>query len=182
MPTPEAQIEWIGKEQAAKRLKVSTRTVLAMAAEGKIQRRQERDAASNQMVTRLHAGDVERIAYERTHPAAVQPVQAERQQALQVQPAKQDQAAAALLLALSTLSAAPPSQPIVKLWLDLDAAAEYTGLSRALLVRLIHQGRLPAFQDEPTKAEGEKRARAGSSWRVARRDLDQVQGEISGGS
>lgn len=62
------QIEWLSKDQAAQRLHMSARSVLAMAAAGKIQRKPERDPATNQVVTKLHAGDVERIAYARQHP------------------------------------------------------------------------------------------------------------------
>jgi hypothetical protein len=133
-------IEWIRKDAAAERLNVSPRSVLAMAAEGKIQRKQERDPGTNQLVMLLHAGDIERLAYEREHPA--QPVQGETSTALQTLPAALQTLPAKLsnrsakgveqgLLSLLTSHAAQPERP----WLTLPEAAEQSGLTERWLVQ-----------------------------------------------
>lgn len=142
-----------------------------MAAAGKIQRRMQVDPATNQTVALLHAGDIERIAYEREHPeeapaAAPPPAKS---------PARRDSVLPSLSALLPHLAAITPP-PSLPAWLNLDQAAEYTGLSRELLLRLIHAGTLPALKDQPIKSEGNGRAKAGSSWRVCRRDLDALQG------
>jgi hypothetical protein len=176
------ETKWLDKKHAAEVLGMSTRSVLAMAADGRIQSKRERDEHTKQMSVKLHAGDVERLRYERAHPEVVggrapqssmQTLQGEQPRTLQTvrKAPPSDDLTAALLRVI-----APPAPPVNR-WMELDQAAEYSGLSRRLLVHLIHQGRLPAFQDVSIKIDGEKRARTGSSWRVCRRDLDALQGE-----
>lgn len=62
------QSEWIGKTEAAKRLKISERTVLNLAQEGRIKSKRERDDATNQLAVKFLAIDVERYGYERDNP------------------------------------------------------------------------------------------------------------------
>lgn len=68
------QPEWIGKNEAAERLNLSTRAVLDAASKGKIRSEKQRDTKTRQMAVMLNAADVERYAYEREHPEESQPV------------------------------------------------------------------------------------------------------------
>jgi len=177
------QVEWLKKSEAAARLKMSTRTILAMAAAGKIRRKPERDPLTNQVLMLLHAGDIERIAYDREHPQAPQAVQRDESTALQttsstaLSKTRQD-ATNPLSLMLAVL-AKQALGPAPNAWMDLDTASAEYGLSRTTLIRLIHQKRLPAIQDEPIKTPGNAKAKAGSSWRVCRRDLDNLAGMLA---
>jgi len=65
----------------------------------------------------------------------------------------------ALLPAPDSASAPAPPQ-----WLDVDAAAEYSGLSTRLVTALIKSGRLPALRD-------------GRTWKIRRADIDALQGD-----
>jgi excisionase family DNA binding protein len=58
------QPEWIDKHEAAKRLNLSPSRVIGLAAEGKIKTKPGRNK-QGQPVNLLHAGDVERFAFER---------------------------------------------------------------------------------------------------------------------
>ena len=176
MPSTKLQLEWIRKDEAAKRLKVSTRSVLSMAAAGKIQRKPERDPATNQTVMLLHAGDIERIAFEREHPEPAQALQAIAPQALQaprtnghiaIQRYKGDGEQG--LLAMLAAHAAQPAQ-VIRPWLTLSEAAEYCGLPEMFLLGLIDNGKLPALNVG---------VRAGGRYRVKRGDLDAIAGELT---
>ena len=177
-----ANSEFIGKDEAAQRLGISVRSFQALVASGKIERKLERDPATNQNVARYRAGDVERVAYQRQHPEeSPQPAQGTADMAPQSPARGQNGHILTELLrhfALATPSASS-FQPHHKAWLTLEEAAEYCGLSRGLLLRLVRRGKLPAFQDQPIKLPGEKRAKAGSSWRVCRRDLDSLRGILA---
>ena len=168
MPTTAPQIEWLRKDEAAKRLNMSTRSVLAMAADGKIQRKPERDPATNQVVMLLHAGDIERIAYERDHPEASQAVQAVAPQPSHANGAIKPGGEQALLAMLA--HAAQPA-PAIKPWMTLVDAAEYSGLPETFLRGLVDQGKLPAC---------DVGVRAGGRYRVKRSDLDAIAGDILG--
>jgi hypothetical protein len=72
-------IEWISKEEAGVRLGVpgrplSSRRVLELAREGKLQSQLVRDVDSGQMTTQIHAGSVERLLDERKLPKIEQSV------------------------------------------------------------------------------------------------------------
>jgi hypothetical protein len=181
--------EWLPKREAAKVLDLSPRSLLLMAQKGVLRTRREIDPANKQMSVTFHAGDLERERYLRNHPderpAPEQPPQAAQ--------GEQDGGGAARLAVLpkkagelvefarlvATITAARHAPPINQL-LTLEEAAEERHMSRELLLRLIHAGHLPAVQDKPIRKEGEKRARAGSSWRVFRRDLEALQGVTHG--
>jgi hypothetical protein len=177
--------EWLNKREASKVLEMSTRSVLLMAKTGQIQSKRQMDPESRQLVVMLHAGDVERVRYDRQHPEerAVQPAQGGQGSGtaqLATLPKKASDLIDLARIFAATFTAAhqAPSAPSVNQWLTLEQSAQESSLSRELLLRLIHQGKLPALKDDPIKGEGEKRAKAGSSWRVCRRDLDALQGEV----
>ena len=169
------RVEWLDKDQAAKILDIEPRSVLAMAKRGQVRSQKQRDDKTRQMVVKVHAGDVERVKYERDHheETAGQPAKPEASQAMQATKGDTMQALFRAVLLGQQANSAPPA----KLWMTLDEAADYTGLSRDLLLRMIHQGKMHALQDKPVRAEGETRAKAGTSWRVSRKDLDALQGE-----
>jgi hypothetical protein len=150
------RVEWLTKEDAAKALGIKPRSVLAMADREKLRWKWAVDSKTNQRVKLVHAGDVEYARHARENPE--QPVQGEQpvdtvQPKLPVEVAT---LAAHIELARRAyhLLAPPPPKP----WMTIDEAAEYTHLSRVCLLRLIRKGILPAVEDEPLKAEGEKRA------------------------
>ena len=173
---PDSKKEWLTKDEAAERLKMSVRSVQVYVSEGRILRKQERDPATHQLVTMLHAGEVEALAYERDHPEAAEPVQARETKALQAP----KQTAELLEFARLFTTVQTARQAPVNRWMGLDQAEAEYGLSRRLLVHLIRIGELPAFQDQPIKTEASKRAKAGSSWRVCRRDLEALTGHRHG--
>jgi len=119
VPQPSAQ--WIGKAEAARRLKRSERTVLEWADAGKIQSRRVQ-APSGQTVRELHAGDIERLIYERAHPAP-QPDPPKAAIALQTR---------ALALPQPPAVPQPPASP--RPWLTLDEAAAFSGLTKRWLL------------------------------------------------
>ena len=66
--------EWLTKQEAAKRLDLSPQRVLAMAKARQIGSKRERDPVTRQKIVLLHAGDVERICYDRDHPKPKAPL------------------------------------------------------------------------------------------------------------
>ena len=84
MKTP--AVEWLRKADAAKLLKMSTRSVLAMAAAGKIRRRPIHDEATHQTVMLLNVEDLERIAHSFPGVEKSFAIQAGREIRIMVQP------------------------------------------------------------------------------------------------
>lgn len=118
------QTEWLDKHQAAAALDMSTRSVLTMAGEGRIRSKRERDARTKQLTVFLHAGDVERIRYERQQPRAMQPVK------MQTPHTRSN----ALVAALQASGPVPLAQ---KLFLTEAEAVAYSGLGTAHLRQLV---------------------------------------------
>jgi len=166
--------EWLTKRQASARMGIGERQVLQLAGKGKLRRRRERDPATKQHVVKVHGGDVQ--AY----------IDAAKPAVLEVMPASaalpairaenpQNESIAIILATLAKQALAPaPGE-----WMDLDRASQASGLDRQILLRLVREGKLPAFRGQPIKTGESSRAKAGSSWRVCRRDLDAIQGEIA---
>lgn len=115
---PSARVEWVAKKEAAKLLRRSTRTLLAMAKKGEIQSRKVRDPDTSQTVVQFHAGDIERLRYQREHPTAV---------------AVQSHAVSKPL----HTSALPAH---LRPWLTLDEAEERSGLTRRWLLARAKSG------------------------------------------
>jgi DNA-binding CsgD family transcriptional regulator len=136
---PEAR-EWLDKHEAAKRLDLNWRTVLAMAKAGKIRSEKVRDPETRQRVVKLHAGDIQRLCYDRDHPEPTTPLtRREKTVAEAVNNLESNrQIAARLNLGTETLDelleriyqkmgvAGRLATP--KPWLTLEEAAEYSGL------------------------------------------------------
>jgi hypothetical protein len=160
------QMEWLDKAQAAEVLGMSPRSLLAMAASGKIQSKRERDERTKQMAVKLHAGDVERIRYEREHPpeAAAQAAQGEKPQALQPsQPSRElpsDVRDFAYLLGtiLKARAEAPPAELKEPHFLTLKQARDVSGLP----ISFLHQKLCKTGIATKT----------GGGWRIARPELE----------
>jgi len=71
-PTP----EWIDKHEAAKRTGLSWQRLFAIADDhpDQLHSRKEHDPKTRQLVRMLHAGDIERICYDREHPEPKEPL------------------------------------------------------------------------------------------------------------
>jgi hypothetical protein len=121
---PPKQTEWLDKHQAAAALDMSTRSVLTMATEGRIQSKRQHNPRNKQVSVWLHAGDVERIRYERLQPRALQPVK----------PQAPHTPAAALPAPLQNALTVPLHR---KLFLTEAEAVAYSGLGSAYLRQMV---------------------------------------------
>jgi hypothetical protein len=168
--------EWLTKRQASARMGVGERQVLQLAGKGVLRRRRERDEVTKQHVVKVHAADVQKYI-DSAKPAQMEVAIADPRGLAIVRSHQERNENLEVVIAFLAKQTLGPS-PIE--WIDLDTASVRCHLSRELLVRLIHQGRLPAFQDQPIKPDGSKRAKAGSSWRVCPRDLDALRPAMQG--
>lgn len=152
---------WITKKVAAERLKISESRAAALTIgatdplSGSIRSRIERDPSSRtgQRVSLFHEGDVERLIFERSNPQESKlPAKVDKPNPYEV----------------SALSSFLQSAAVAKPWIPLDEAAAYSGLPKSLLLHLIRQRKLAAFDCGP---------RPGGRYRVKRSDLDALEGE-----
>jgi predicted DNA-binding transcriptional regulator AlpA len=169
------QPEYIGKSEAAQRLKISERTVLGLAAKGKIRSKKQLDPDSrNQMVTLLNAADVERYGFERDNPQQVEPVK----NGLDVTPRGLTRQAILQVYKDRFLDDDNPQPgPIgrdASPWLNLEQSAAYTGLPEPVIDRLIEAGRIPVIDTWPKDRKGG--GLPGGRYRINRRDLDALEG------
>jgi hypothetical protein len=144
------RVEWINKRDAAKRLDVSARTILAMAQAGTIQSKRERDPESNQVVVLLHAGDIERALYEREHPSK-EVVKAPAPKAVQV-----------------VQLPAPPTPQALRPWLTLDEAASFSGLTKRWLLTIAES------ETGAISVRDMGKHAPGGRWRFHRGDLEKA--------
>lgn len=156
--------EWINKNEAAERLKLSTRAVLDAASKGKIRSEKQRDTKTRQLAVMLNAADVERYAYEREHP--------EESQANSAVPARRmpggsDRlvpAGSSIMMDWIDLNVKPKH---LHPWLTIQEASDYSGLPKSTIEKLIHAGQLKAIDCGP---------RPGGKYRIKRIDLDALEG------
>jgi excisionase family DNA binding protein len=155
---------WLTKTSASERLNRSPSRVAALGVEGAIKTQTAQNPVSKQRVTLFHAGDVERLVYERDHPEEVSRVPAKLEQPSD---AFSDLAKTGMwsLRGLPRLERA--ELPTLKPWLTLAEAAEYSGLPVSTIRNLIDASRLPHLDVGP---------RPGGRWRVKRSDLDALEG------
>lgn len=168
------QTQWIDKHEAARCLDISTRSVLALAQNGDIQSKRERDSRNNQTRVMLHAGDVERVRHERENPGE-EPVPRVKLQASHASHGLVNgEAQAALVRALSSIAerATAPVSPAAespqshngvrlaeRLYLTVPEAAEYVGLGIGYLRRQIAEGKLQLVKGAgPRRADVVRRA------------------------
>ncbi len=160
------QSEWIGKTEAAERLKISERTVLGLASKGRIASKKERNPETNQTAVKFKASDVERYGFERDNHQEL----ANGAQTSQVAPIAR-RGNPYEVSAISDMweivkEAAKPKQR--KRWLTIKEAEQHSGLPASILVKLIESGKLPALNCGP---------RVGGKWRISRKDLDALAGD-----
>jgi hypothetical protein len=162
------KVEWLDKHEAARALKMSTRSILLMASKGEIQSKRERDPESNQLVVKLHAGDIERVRYKRDHPPekAAQPV---KMQAVQTSRGNDQAAATHALAAIAERIAGSNGAVPQPLWLTLEQAEAFAGLPADYLETTIATGELPA------RDVGIRKGVHGR-WRIRRADLEALKG------
>jgi excisionase family DNA binding protein len=149
--------EWLDKHEAAERLGISTRTVLALASAGKIKTQRIRDPKSNQVAVQFNAGDVERYGYERDHPKPEPALAVQQQRAVCIPPQ-----------ASHTPKYGSKYGVEPRLFLTIGEAAAYSGIPAGLLLDLIDGGEIRAI-------DAKHRVRGG--WLIARRVLDAYEGE-----
>jgi len=158
---------WLTRKQAAERLNLSPSRIAALNGganpkPGEIHTSGQKSPYSGQNCTLYHAGDVERLAFERENPSL-----AERA----VELVKQSHQSAAdgdrYPVPYSLLKPAREI-PALKLWLTIEESAEYLSLPASIIQKLVESGKLPALDCGP---------RPGGRWRVKRTDLDALEGD-----
>ncbi len=119
-------IEYVTRKEAAKILGLSERTILDYGQKGKIQTASGIDKESKQPCVLFHAGDLERLKFEREQPPEKRQVEVRE---------------------VPKPVLAPALPPASRPWMTLDEAERHSGLSRKLLLVLIRGGKLPALED-----------------------------------
>lgn len=150
MPPP--AIEYVSKEIAAKRLKLSVRRVLELSERGLLKRRSVIDPVTKRRQTVFLATDLERFVIESNRRVFISH--------------RRDAVGAGVVAALPppppALTAPPlPERP----WLTLEEASVYSGLPVSYLQKQIDDGCLAAI---------DVGVRPGGRFRVSRRDLDMI--------
>jgi hypothetical protein len=148
-------VEWYSEERTATALGVSTRTVRRMAQDGTL-RRAWRPVKGRKPEAAYHPEDVEKAAQTMRRPTPVedtQPPRPEPTQAIATRPGIPE-----VLERFGEIMQRGKQTP--PLWLTIEAASEYSGLSQALIHRLVISGQLAAIGDAAIK--------------VRRTDLDQL--------
>lgn len=144
---------WLTRPEVAARLQCSEKTVDRMAAAGKLQRRYQ-PKPHQKPAPMFHPADVEREEMARMRPHILQSTTAQGDNALAVAAQETNQA-----LAVFERMIRPPTG-VPKLWVTIPEASELSGLSQALLHRLITAGKLQSIRD--------------GSRKVRRADLEQL--------
>lgn len=135
-------VGWLTRAEAAATLRCSEKTVNRYADGGKIQRTYRRVAGRRPLPV-FHPGDVERIKKETVdvRPFAVPPAV----DTPTLLPALLPRQESPALTAIAALMAAVKA-PQEKLFLSVDEAAQYTGLSRGYLLELLRRNKIPAMR------------------------------------
>ena len=150
--------DWKTQAEAAEILKCSQKTVGRMAAQKKIQRVLRRVPGRKPMPV-FNPDDIEAIRAETAQPEAFPVKERSEEKALARAPRQSGVDLLAQLLAdrISPARAVPVEQ---KVFLNLKEAAEYSGLSKAWLLREIKSGKIKAIKT--------------GGWRIRRSDLLQL--------
>lgn len=120
---------------------LSPRRVLELAKEGKLASELVRDPNNGQMVTRINAGSVERYIYDRDTPAPIPDPTPRPRDEVSV-PRTSPQALQKREKQLVNLLELVRAGSAGRLFLTIDAAAEYSGLGVVYLKRQIGEGKL----------------------------------------
>jgi hypothetical protein len=157
------EIEWVSKEEAGVLLgtigrPLSSRRVLELAKEGRIESGRVRDPNNGQTVVRIHAGSIERYLERKRNP---DPIPTPREVC---EPRARRAPSELVELVRQVREGCAIAEP-ARLWLTLQEAVEYSGLPGAILLEFIAGGRLPALD------VGRRR---GGRWRIRKVDLRQL--------
>jgi len=163
MPVKPDLSTWLSKPAAAARLAISERTLERMVAAGKGPQSRQRTRRGKRPETVYNPQDVETLADAAgVQPFVMAPEPSAPQNAAVARTADGIPPALAGVLSvierLAQMAQRPSIEPasgLSSLWLTLDQAAAYTGLSRAFLKRLVDDGKLPAIRDRATKVKRE---------------------------
>jgi excisionase family DNA binding protein len=166
---------WLTKHQAAEAIGVTTKTVERFVQAGQIQQARWQRDGRGPLLAVYHPDDVARVALERRQgplPPFVVPVTDERSNGnghglVQVEskldsPSIQLGPGTDLLRVLVTAAARVMSETseTSALFLTLDEASAFTGLTPTFLTKMIKRGTLPAIKDR--------------TWKIRRKDLEQL--------
>jgi excisionase family DNA binding protein len=158
---------WLTTEQAAQALACSGKTIQRMAARGEIQSGQRHESGRKD-ATVYHPEDVARIAQEKAPRAHLMPAANSQPGAMIPAPNAIAPAAAAFGNWMEAFRIPPPASPppASTRFLNIAAAAEYSGLSQRWIRRAIkaEDGRLPALPS----------IRDGRTAKIRREDLDKL--------
>lgn len=168
--------EWIGKQEAATRLKLSERTIFDLAKKGKIRSKKQTDPERrNQVTTLFNSADVERYGFERDNPVEVaNGLQLPR---LGDDPLMDELLTKIVPATLQMLGVSVPSvDPSDIPWMTLENASVYSGLPCSTLNQLIQAGRLPVIDTWGGK-ERKGGGLPGGRYRIKRSDLDALEGQ-----
>jgi hypothetical protein len=137
-------VEWYNEQRAAEALGVSRRTIQRLAKDGAI-RRAYRNVPGRKQEPVYHPEDVEREKERILRPTPVEDTRpGPEPQSLVIRPSVPEMIDR-FAEVMNRGRQAPP------LWLPIEAASEYSGLSQALIHRLIAAGKLAAIGDAAIK-------------------------------
>ena len=161
--------EYLSKTIAAARLGLSVRRLMELAQQGKIEGFRQFDPATRRDATMFDVSDVARLKAEWTPKAIVPAIAAPTPSTALVRTnrryARSETASDSGYPQNGGLSA-PAAAPVLRPWLTIDEAADYSGLPAATLRQFVESGRLAAL---------DVGVRPGGRYRVRRADLDQLE-------
>jgi hypothetical protein len=164
-PTPLKLVEWYTQERAAKTIGVSARTVRRMGDDGTL-RRAWRPIKGRRPEAVYHPDDVEKEAAKILRPNPVEddirPAWPEPTQAIATRPGIPE-----VLERFGELMKRGKQAP--PLWLTLEAASEYSGLSQALITASSSPATYPRSETPPSRSAAP--TWTNSTWRPFRRPL-----------
>ncbi len=176
---------WLTKQQAAERLNLSTSRVFALGEAGTIKTQRLKSPTSGQFVAIFHAGDIERVIFERENPDKVSKLPAKLDKpevdpltelfqktglmGVRGLPRIERPTTADIARNIEAWVDRPLKPPTP--WITVVEAAEYSGLPVSVIERLIKSATLPAIDCLNAIP------RTAGRWRVKRSDLDALEGQ-----
>lgn len=162
------QTKWLSKEEAGVHLgtierPLSTRRVLELAREGRLESGKTRDPNSGQTVVRISWDSVQTYLEKKKNPdPPPDPIECR-------QPSHTTRLTGrAIGDLLEALLRECANRTPARLWLTLSEAAEYSGLPAQILRSMVLSGQLEVL---------EVGRRRGGRWRLSRRDLEGIRGQ-----
>lgn len=153
--------DWLTREESARVIGVSTKTVEKLERDKKLHRK-DRKRAGKPPIAVYHPADVQKMAeeYQRSSEPGILPPELAQMPASSPAPlAVRSQVPGGFLEALAQISNKLVVRVSERLYLKIAEASLYSGLPQAYLKRLIREGKLSAL-------------RTGAGWRIKRCDLE----------